>query len=102
MKLSTELIRKITEESSHWKPGDNVDFTYGNWQITITRENKLYEPFLFFLEGVNRRGGSFTRRYISIEKAILHVINHFNENVAVRNRFESLRQYYENENSSEY
>ena len=36
---------------------------------------------------------TFSRRYITLEKALLHCLNGFNENANIQNRYQSLQDY---------
>ena len=53
-----------------------------------------YSPFIFSLEG-KRIGTDETwgRRYTSLEKAILHILNDFNENINIKNKYTNIEEY---------
>lgn len=76
-----------------------MNFIYKNdneniWNLTLRREEKKYSPFIFSLEG-KRIGTDETwgRRYTSLEKAILHILNDFNENINIKNKYTNIEEY---------
>ncbi len=78
-----------------WRVGESINFEYGDWQLTIRREKNEYAPFLFAVEGqkpVNECGTTQTigRRYYMLERALLHIMNNFNENAAIKDRYASM------------
>lgn len=78
-----------------WRIGESINFEYGDWELTITREPKMYAPFLFAVEGQKPANGYGTRqtigrRYYTLERALLHIMNNFNENVAIKDRYVSI------------
>lgn len=74
--------------SKKWRIGEKIYFEYGDWKLVIRRETKTYAPFLFSVEGEKTNGlGTIGRRYYTLEDALLHILNHFNENAAIKNRY---------------
>lgn len=95
MKLMTEeyIIRTLQEENL-WKEGESDSFTFENWNLTLRKEEKLYSPFIFSVNGVHHNGvSSISRRYTSMEKAFLHILNNFNENANIKNKYETIENY---------
>lgn len=107
------VARMLGSETS-WNEGDNISFTvtykYPNnkWEMTLRREEAQYAPFKFSLNGVKiLHNGKPTeykethaRRYKCMEAAFLHIINHLNDNANVYNRYKTIDQWL-NENESE-
>ena len=79
-----------------WWAYDSFGVTYGDWRLTIDRKPNVYKPFLFAVEGVRKARGfslsreTWKRRYPSIDAALLHIFNEFNEDADVKNRFSTL------------
>lgn len=90
-KLSKKLIQKWLNEADSWDVGHVETFDFGNWSLRIRREETIYEPHRFSVDGHRKRTAeTMSRRYMSIEAAMLHVVNGFNENVNRPNRYASL------------
>lgn len=94
-----ELVNQIIENEKKLKIGEQITFLYKNsnsniWDITIIREEEKYEPFIFAIEG--RKIGTnetWSRRYIGIKDALLHIVNNFNENASIKNRYSNIEEY---------
>ena len=97
--LNVKLIKKLIERKNNFKTGEKVEFSYKNdngnvWNLILIREDEKYLPFLFALEGKKvGTNQTWERRYTSIEDAILHIVNNFNENVNIKNRYGDLQEY---------
>lgn len=90
-KLSKKLIQKWLNEADSWDVGHVETFDFGNWSLRIRREETIYEPHRFSVDGHRKRTAeTMSRRYMSIEAALLHVVNGFNENANRPNRYASL------------
>lgn len=65
------------------------------WYIQLTKEDeRIYRPFRYAIEANcldNPQG--FSRRYVSLEKALLHCLNSFNENATIPNKYKSIQEY---------
>lgn len=97
--LNKKFIKQLLERKNDFKIGEKVNFIYKNdneniWNLTLRREEKKYSPFIFSLEG-KRIGTDETwgRRYTSLEKAILHILNDFNENINIKNKYTNIEEY---------
>lgn len=97
--LNKKFIKQLLERKNDFKTGEKVNFIYKNdneniWNLTLRREEKKYSPFIFSLEG-KRIGKDETwgRRYTSLEKAILHILNDFNENINIKNKYTNIEEY---------
>lgn len=97
--LNVKLIKKLIERKNNFKTGEKIEFSYKNdngnvWNLILIREDEKYLPFLFALEGKKvGTNQTWERRYTSIEDAILHIVNNFNENVNIKNRYGDLQEY---------
>ena len=97
--LNKKFIKQLLERKNDFKIGEKVNFIYKNdneniWNLTLRREEKKYSPFIFSLEG-KRIGTDETwgRRYTSLEKTILHILNDFNENINIKNKYTNIEEY---------
>ena len=90
-RLTKELVLQWLKEAGGWEAGHNELFEYKHWSLGIHKEDDSYQPFTFGVAG-HHKGTAETicRRYRSIEEAMLHVVNGFNENANVRNPYASL------------
>lgn len=90
-RLTKELILQWLKEAGGWEAGHNELFEYKHWSLGIHKEDDSYQPFTFGVAG-HHKGTAETigRRYRSIEEAMLHVVNGFNENANARNPYASL------------
>jgi len=94
MELNKEYIIKTLEEEALWKDGEEDTFRYGNWEITLRKEEKIYKPFVFSIYGrKDNSNETWNRRYTSMEDAFLQVLNRFNENVNIKNKYKTLSEY---------
>jgi hypothetical protein len=98
-----------------WKPGDSVTFqflsrnTNSAWEATLTRETDDHAPFIYRLDAkqLTHEGhepkfpATRGRRYYTMEKAFLHILNHFNENANIRNRYTDVWQWLDEGNRTE-
>lgn len=99
--LNVELINKLLERKDSFEIGEKVEFTYKNdngnvWSLSLRREEEQYSPFIFSLEGKKvGTNETWSKRYISLEQAVLHIANCFNENANVQNSYSNLDEYIE-------
>jgi hypothetical protein len=94
MELNKEYIIRTLEEERLWKEGETDIFKYNNWNITLRKEEKIYNPFTFSIHGEKDNSNETkSRRYISMEEAFLHVLNKFNENVNIKNNYKTMSDY---------
>lgn len=96
--MNKEFVLNIIKESNSWKEGQSVSFRYTNfygaeWELIFRKEEKEYLPFMYSISG-KRSGTNETigRRYVDAEEAFLHVFNCFNENAAIKNKYDSLEK----------
>ena len=98
MKLSKSFVVRCLLKEQSFKPGDCVSFKHKHYELTLKREENIYAPFIFAVKGNGiypTHQVSIGRRYQSLEKAFLHVLNGFNENVNIRNKYKSLDQWFD-------
>lgn len=89
--MNKKFIVKILKSCKSWIPGTVVTFRYKDWKLIFRKEESIYEPFIFSISGKkNNFNETIGRRYTDAEKAFLHVLNGFNENVNVKNRYKTL------------
>lgn len=88
--FNKDSINQMLEEERLQKPGESDSFVYDEWELSITKEEPKYSPFEYSVRGNHNNGSSWSRRYTSMEKAILHILNDFNENANILNRYDSL------------
>lgn len=98
-KLNTKLIKSLMERKNDFEVGEKEKFAYKNeygnvWSLVLRREEEQYSPFIFAIEG-NKVGTNETwsRRYTSMEQALLHIVNDFNENANIENKYNDLQDY---------
>ena len=97
-RLTPELVRRLLDEEHLMKAGESDSFTiqlYFLWHVRIRKEPANLAPFKYALNACCLDNiQSFSRRYTTLEKALLHCLNGFNENAAVRDRYQSLQEYF--------
>ena len=96
--LTPELVRRLLDEGHLMKAGESDSFTiqlFFLWYVRIRREPENLAPFKYALEACCLDNvQTFSRRYITLEKALLHCLNGFNENAVIPNRYQSLQNYF--------
>lgn len=97
--LNVELINKLINKEKLFKVGEKENFLYKNsnqniWNLTLRREEEIHLPFKFAVEG-RKMGTNETwgRRYTGIKEAILHIVNDFNENANLKDKYSNLEEY---------
>lgn len=91
MRLDLPFILNALSQEASWKPGDQETFFFDNWNLSLKREEDLYKPFTFSVSGSKRNSNeTINRRYTCMEKAFLHILNRFNENAYIEDKFKSL------------
>ena len=92
------VFRTLIEEHL-WKPGkeDTFEVTLSlsqKWEFTLKKEEEQYLPYKYSLTG--RKIGTnetWSRRYRHMEVAFLHIVNHLNENVMVKDKYDSIEDW---------
>ena len=87
----------VNNLSLKMKGGDTVDFEHDGYKGTITKEAEEYlKDFPWRIEAEKDFGthiATVGRRYPTIESAMLHILNHFNENASIRNQYKNLNDF---------
>lgn len=95
--LNKDYILTTLSEEKLWKVGESDTFIYemsSTWIITLRKEEEIYKPFMYSINAKkNKTNETWSRRYATMENAFLHIINHFNENINVRNKYETLSDF---------
>lgn len=97
--LNINFINELMAKKESFKIGEKVNFTYKNgnanvWNLTLKREEEKYYPYIFSLEGSKvGTNETWSRRYSSLEDAILHIVNCFNENANVKDEYSNMEDY---------
>ena len=94
---TVETLAEADEERL-MKPGESDSFKvqlHFQWFVCIRKEpEEQYAPFRYIVEAFCLDNiQTFTRRYITLEAALLHCLNGFNENANRPNRYKSIEQY---------
>lgn len=95
--MTREHVLRILKEEHLWKAGecDTLKVKLSQeWEFILRREEETYFPNTFSLSG-NKIGSkeTWSRRYKTMEDALLHIVNHLNENASVRNRYQSIDEW---------
>lgn len=91
--LTKKYIETTLQEERLWKVGEADTFSFKGWELTLRKEEKIYKPFTYSVVGNKNNGSSINRRYTSMENAFLHIVNGFNENVNIKNRYQSISDF---------
>ena len=96
--LDPLLIHRLLDEEHLMKPRESDSFRlqlHFDWFATLQREDeRLCSPFKYAVKAYCLDNiQTFERRYVSLEEALLHCLNGFNENESVPNRYKSIDEY---------
>lgn len=96
-KLNPLLIKRLLNEENLMKKGESIfklQLAF-LWYVTIKEdENSLIKSFRYTLNACCLDNiQTFDRRYMSLEDALLHCLNGFNENTRIPNRYKSMNEY---------
>lgn len=92
--LTKTYIETLLKEERLWKEGEADNFQYKNWILTLSKENKEYFPFKYIIEGKKiGTNETWCRRYMSMYRALLHIVNDFNENINIKDNYGNLSEY---------
>lgn len=93
--LDKSLVLRLIKEERLMKIGEADRFKLQlmfSWFVELKRENNnvfKYSLEVYCLDNPQ----SFSRKYITIEAALLHCLNGFNENASISNRYKSIEHY---------
>lgn len=96
--LDPAFVRRLLDEEHLMKPRESDSFRlrlHFDWFATLRREDeRLYAPSKYAVKAYCLDNAqTFGRRYTSLEKALLHCLNGFNENANVPDRYKSIEEY---------
>jgi hypothetical protein len=96
--LDAAYVRRLLDEERLMKNGESDGFRLQldfRWYVELRKEDgPRVAPFKYAIEAYCLDNiQSFSRRYVSMEKALLHCLNGFNENAAIPNRYKSIQDY---------
>ena len=96
--LDAALVRRLLDEEHLMKNGESDSFRlqlHFGWYVTLRKENRPHvAPFKYVIEAYCLDNiQQFSRRYVSMEKALLHCLNGFNENASIPNDYKSIQEY---------
>lgn len=95
--MTREYVLRTLLEEHLWKVGESDTFEVvlsSKWVFTLRREEEIYSPFRYSLEG--RKVGTsetWSRRYYDMKGAFLHIVNNLNENANIRNRYSCIEDW---------
>ena len=94
MELTKTYIFETLLSEHLWDVGQTAEFSFRHWDLTLRKEEEIYSPFQFAVTGKHKEFPTNTwgRRYTSMSDAFLHILNHFNENASIRNRYDSISE----------
>ena len=93
-----KLVRRLLDEEHLMKPRESDGLRlrlHFDWLATLRREDeRLYAPYKYAVQAYCLDNvQTFERRYTSLEQALLHCLNGFNENANVPDRYKSIEEY---------
>lgn len=96
--LDAALIHRLLDEEHLMKNGESDGFRLRlrfDWYVTLRKEDKPHvAPFKYIIEAYCLDNiQQFFRRYVSMEKALLHCLNGFNENASIPDDYKSIQDY---------
>lgn len=96
--LDPAFVRRLLDEEHLMKPRESDSFRlrlHFDWFASLRREDeRLCAPFKYAVKAYCLDNiQTFDRRYVSLEEALLHCLNGFNENESVPNRYKSIDEY---------
>ena len=89
--MNKVFIIETIKSSKTWNGTERIVFRHNNWNLILRKEESIYNPFTFSVSG-NKEGTheTISRRYTSVEDAFLHILNGFNENAQIKDKYSSL------------
>ena len=95
--LEKEYVMHTLREEHLWKGGESDTFEVmlsQKWEFTLRKEEEAYTPYKYALNG--RKLGThetWSRRYVSMDAAFLHIVNRLNENANIKDRYKSIEEW---------
>lgn len=96
--LDKSLVKRWLDKEILMKKGETGSFKLQltfTWYVEIMKEDDiLYKPFRYTLNARCLDNPQvFNRRYVTLEAALLHCLNRFNENARISDRYKSVAEY---------
>lgn len=96
--LNYLLVKRLLDREEQMEKSETESFKLQLtflWHVTIIKEeNLLYKPFEYILNACCLDNNqTFDRRYVTLEDALIHCLNGFNENINIPNRYHSTKEY---------
>lgn len=96
--LDPTLVQRLLDEEYLMKRGESDGFKlqlHFTWYAQIRKEDERdYAPFKYIVNAYCLDNiQTFERRYVSLDEALLHCLNGFNENKSIPDRYQSINEY---------
>lgn len=100
----TEIVKVLKKPS--WEVGEKyktvhkIPYSDVSFELEIQYENAPYCPNTpWKIEGKTLfngewKGGTVGRRYPTLEAALVHILNNFNDNVNIHNRYKKIEDFF--------
>lgn len=91
-KLTKNMALQFIREAGDWALEEAHEFSFGCWNLNLYKTSN-YAPYIYELWGHSATTEAMiSRHYKSVEAALLHMCNDFNENAAVRNKYQTIEE----------
>lgn len=91
-KLTKNMALQFIREAGDWALEEAHEFCFGCWNLNLYKTSN-YAPYIYELWGHSATTEAMiSRHYKSVEAALLHMCNEFNENAAVRNKYQTIEE----------
>lgn len=91
-KLTKNMALQFIREAGDWALEEAHEFCFGCRNLNLYKTSN-YAPYIYELWGHSATTEAMiSRHYKSVEAAILHLCNDFNENAAVRNKYQTIEE----------
>ena len=96
-----KILKKPTwEVGEKYKTVHKVPYFDVSFELEIQYENAPYCPNTsWYVSGKTLfngewKGGTIKRRYPTLEAALVHILNNFNDNVNIHNQYKNIEDYF--------
>ena len=94
-----KYVYQTLKEEKLWKIGESDIFEVmiqnNKWIFTLRKEEEDYKPYKYSLTGKKvGTNETWSRRYLSMESAFLHILNNLNENTKIKNKYDSIEDWF--------
>ena len=91
-KLTKNMALQLIREARDWALEEAHESSFGCWNLNLYKTSN-YAPYIYELWGHSATTEAMiSRHYKSVEAALLHMCNDFNENAAVRNKYQTIEE----------